>query len=175
MFTQPPEFLDAQPLNFCMAQRRERARTDAGRNTVKAKIKLGMGIRKSAKKRKAAKKNKKKKVSLRQIVGVAKASMSPGADAIESALKAARKAVKNSGGRNRVRSPCILPVSNKIGGILPFLIPLFAGLSATGTLAGGAAGIAKAINDAKSAKRDLEESKRHNKTMEAQRSVPETL
>ena len=35
MFTQPPEFLDVQPLNFCMAQRRERARTDAGRNNIK--------------------------------------------------------------------------------------------------------------------------------------------
>ena len=34
MFTQPPEFLDVQPLNFCMAQRRERARTDAGRNNM---------------------------------------------------------------------------------------------------------------------------------------------
>ena len=135
---------------------------------MKAKIKLGMGIRKSAKKRKAAKKKKKKKkVSLRHIVGAAKASMSPGADAIESTLKSAREAVKNAGGRNRVRSPRILPVSSKIGGILPFLIPLFAGLSATGALAGSAAGIAKAVNDAKSAKRDLEEGKRHNKIMEA--------
>ena len=33
MLTQPPEFLDVQPLNYCMTQRRERARTDAGRNT----------------------------------------------------------------------------------------------------------------------------------------------
>ena len=33
-------------------------------------------------------------------------------------------------------------------------------------LAGGAAGIAKAVNDAKPAKQQLEENKRHNKTME---------
>ena len=93
--------------------------------------------------------------------------MSPEANAIKSALKAAREAVNNAGGRNRVRSPRMLPVPSKLGDIIPFLIPLFAGLSANGALDGGAAGIAKAVNDAKSAKRDLEESKRHNKTMEA--------
>lgn len=43
---------------------------------------------------------------------------------------------------------------NKKGGFIP-LIPLFAGLSALGALSSGAAGIAKAINDAK-----------HNKNME---------
>ena len=42
----------------------------------------------------------------------------------------------------------------KHGGIIP-LIPLFAGLSALGALSGSAAGIAKAVNDAK-----------HNKKME---------
>ena len=124
---------------------------------MKAKMKLGMGIRKSEKKRKAAK--KKKKVSLRHIVG-------------------AVKAVNNASGRNRVRSQRILPVPSEIGGILPFLIPLFAGLSATGTLAGGVAGIVKAVNDAKSAKRDLEESERQQDNggdCSGQRSVPETL
>jgi len=60
----------------------------------------------------------------------------------------------------------ILPVSAKVGGVLP-LIPIFAALSATGALAGGAAGIAKAVNDAKAAQRQLQESERHNKTMEA--------
>ena len=50
---------------------------------------------------------------------------------------------------------------------MPFLIPLFAGLSATGAVAGGAAGIVKAVNAAKAAKRQLEENKRHNKTMES--------
>ena len=135
-------------------------------NTMKAKTKLGMGV---TRKRKPSKKGlqKQKKVSLRHIVGAAKASMSPGVDAVRSALKGAREAVKNAGGRSRVRSPRVLPVPSKIGGVLPFLIPLFAGLSATGALAGGAAGIAKAINDANAAKRGLEESKRHNETMEA--------
>jgi len=34
-------------------------------------------------------------------------------------------------------------------------------------LAGGAAGVAKAVNDAKAAERKLEEEKRHNQLMEA--------
>ena len=63
--------------------------------------------------------------------------------------------------------PRVLAVPSKIGEFLPFLISLFVGLSATSTLAGGAAGIAKAVNDARDAKRQLEENRRHKKTMEA--------
>ena len=66
-----------------------------------------------------------------------------------------------------MKKPRIIAVPHKIGGILPFLIPIFAGLSATGALAGGISGIVKTINEANSAKRELEESKRHNKTIEA--------
>lgn len=158
-------------------------------NTMKAKARLGMGLKKrgkgSTKRRNSKKKNstahkkrrkninkcgkglkKKKKIPLRQIIQAAKASIRPG-DAIKSALKGAREAVKKAGGKKNIRSPRILPVPIKIGGFLPFLIPIFAGLSATGALAGGAAGIAKAVNDASAAKRKLEESKRHNQTMES--------
>jgi len=81
-------------------------------------------------------------------------------------LKAAKKAVKSAGGKRKVKIPRILPVPSKIGGVLP-LIPLFAGLSATGALAGGAASVYKAINEAKAARQELDENKRHNKTMEA--------
>ena len=52
--------------------------------------------------------------------------------------------------------PRIPTILDKIGGALPFLITLFAGLSATEALAGGAAGVAKAVNDAKSAREQLE-------------------
>ena len=62
--------------------------------------------------------------------------------------------------------PRVLPVPSQVGGALPLLIPLFAGLSATGALAGGAAGIVKAINDAKVGKESLREKVRHNKEME---------
>ena len=86
---------------------------------------------------------------------------------IKSALVGARVALKRAGGKRKVVFPRVLPVSSKIGGALPFLIPLFAGLSATGALAGGAAGVAKAVNEAKAAQEQLKESKRHNSTMEA--------
>lgn len=81
------------------------------------------------------------------------------------ALRAARAAVKKAGGRKKIRVPRIIPFERKTGGILP-LIPIFAGLSALGSLAGGSGAIAKAIIDAKSAKKKLEEDKRHNAAME---------
>lgn len=64
-----------------------------------------------------------------------------------------------------IKTPRVIPIP-KTGGFLP-LIPIFAGLSATGSLAGGIAGITKAINDYKSAKKQLAEFKRHNMNMEA--------
>ena len=66
-----------------------------------------------------------------------------------------------------MNKPRILTVSRKIGDFLLFLLHIFAGLSVTGTLAGRAAGIAKAINDANAAKKQLEESQRHNQMMES--------
>ena len=74
--------------------------------------------------------------------------------------------MKKAGGKAKVQIPRVLAVPPKIGGFLPFLIPLFVGLGATSVLAGGTAGIVKAINDTKSAKRQLEESQKYNKVME---------
>lgn len=144
----------------------EKATAWAVANTMKAKTKLGMGMEKKKKKR-TVKKSEKKRVPLREIVRAARASMIPGADAVKSALKGARAAVKNIGGKKKIQSPRVLPVPKKIGGFLPFLIPIFAGLSAAGALSGGVAGVVKAVNDAKAAKRELEENKRHNQTIEA--------
>lgn len=53
----------------------------------------------------------------------------------------------------------------KKGGVLP-LLPIFAGLSALGSLAGGASAVAKVITDSKNAKKSLAEIKRHNLAME---------
>lgn len=61
------------------------------------------------------------------------------------------------------RKQRILPTPKK-GGILPLLFPL---LGALGALGGGAAGIAKAVNDAKANRQQLEEQKRHDLAMEA--------
>lgn len=64
-----------------------------------------------------------------------------------------------------VKLPRVIPVP-KTGGLLP-LIPIFAGLSAAGSIAGGVAGITKAINEYKAAKKQLQELKRHNQQIEA--------
>lgn len=127
-------------------------------NIMKAKRKLGMGVKKPS------------SVGFKKIIGAAKKTMTQSNNSrvlIQSALKGARAAVKKFGGKSKVRTPRILPVPKKVGGFLPFLVPIFAGLSAAGALSGGAASIAKAVNAAQAAKRDLEENKRHNKTMEA--------
>ena len=142
----------------------EKAAAYAVTNTMNLKSTLGMGL----KKRGSKMRSKKKMTTFSSILRASKTS-APGKSAksiITESLKAARKAVKSAGGKSKIKIPRILPVSSKIGGILP-LLPLFAGLSATGALAGGAAGVYKALNEAKSARQQLEESKRHNKTMEA--------
>lgn len=83
-------------------------------------------------------------------------------DAIRLALSAAKqlKSKIKPGSRSRVIQ---IP---KVGGVLP-LIPIFAALSAMGSLGGAAAGIAKAVNDTRAAKKQLEEANRHNRTMES--------
>lgn len=81
---------------------------------------------------------------------------------IKTALFAAKKLLKKN---KSVQIPRIIPLP-KTGGVLP-LIPIFAGLSALGSLAGGASGIMKALNEAKGAKEQLAELQRHNKHMEA--------
>lgn len=53
--------------------------------------------------------------------------------------------------------------SPKKGGFLPLLLPL---LGALGAVGGGAASIAKAVNDAKAKNKQLEEQKRHDLAME---------
>lgn len=53
----------------------------------------------------------------------------------------------------------------KTGGILP-PVPIFAALSALGALGSGAAGIAKAVTDAKSAQEQLKEAQCYNKMVE---------
>ncbi|XP_043471570.1 uncharacterized protein LOC122504497 [Leptopilina heterotoma] len=140
----------------------ERAAAYAITNAMKAKSKFGMGVKKK-------KIKSKKRVNLRKIVDAARKSIIPGNDArstIKSAIETARKAVRNAGGREKVLTPRILPVPSKVGGLLP-LIPIFAGLSALGALTGGAAGVAKAVNDASAAKEQLKEAQRHNRELEA--------
>lgn len=79
---------------------------------------------------------------------------------MELAYEAARELASDT----PIKIPRIIPVP-KTGGFLP-LIPIFAGLSATGSIAGGIAGITKAVNEYKSAQKQLAELKRHNKQLE---------
>lgn len=155
----------------------ERASAWVVTNIMKAKMKLGSGIKVKRGKTKNAKvkrgsgmmklqKKKRKSVSLKHVIAAARKTMVKSDDprkVIMSALKGARASVKGV----QVRTPRILPVPRKIGGFLPFLVPIFAGLSAAGALSGGAAAIAKAVNTAQASKAELRENKRHNATMEA--------
>lgn len=134
-------------------------------NTMKAKTKFGLGCGAPHRRRGAAaatrkptfcKAIKKIRLSMRKnkkskdIMG-----------SIKLALKSAKKEMKNI-----ILPSRIIPIP-KTGGILPFLIPLFAGLSALGSLAGGTAGIVKTVNEFKDAKKRLKESERHNGVMES--------
>lgn len=98
----------------------ERAAATAVWVAMKAKTKLGMGMRRKTKRR---------------------------------ARRARRRRVTT---KKRV-----LPTAKR-GGLLPIL-PL---LGALGSLVGGAATVAKAVNDRKVARRILEETERHNRQME---------
>lgn len=131
-------------------------------SAMKAKVKLGTGPVKKTKHKPKTKK------SLKKIIQEAKTAIKGyklgEKDAINIALKAART-LNRKRSKQSIKIPRVIPVP-KTGGILP-LIPIFAGLSAIGALSGGAAGITKAVNDAKNASEQLKESARHNKTMEA--------
>jgi hypothetical protein len=61
-----------------------------------------------------------------------------------------------------------LQAMKKMGGFLPLIPLILAGLSAVGGLAGGAAGIAKAVNDKRSSDAAMAEQVRHNKEIESQ-------
>lgn len=54
------------------------------------------------------------------------------------------------------------------GGFLPFLIPLFAGLSAAGALTGGISAAVKTANERKAQLKAQKELERHNKELEKQ-------
>lgn len=84
-------------------------------------------------------------------------------DAIQAAVRYAKANLSN---KTNGRTPSRIIQIPKTGGILP-LIPIFAGLSALGALAGGASGIAKAVTNARAAKQQLNEAQRHNRSMES--------
>ncbi|KYN12120.1 hypothetical protein ALC57_15713 [Trachymyrmex cornetzi] len=76
-------------------------------------------------------------------------------------MKPKKKAMRKKATKKR-----ILPTAKR-GGALPFL-PM---LGALGSLIGGAASVAKAVNDSKAARRQLEELQRHDHAMEQGRGL----
>lgn len=134
--------------------------------------KVGRGISKCIRKtkRKLTKKKKKniKKCSFKKLMTCTKNSLKKikaknATEAIHYAIAAAKHAKKQNGGN--IIHPRVISIP-KTGGILP-LLPIFAGLSALGTLTGGVAGVFKAIGAANDAKQNFKESTRHNRQLEA--------
>ena len=136
-------------------------------SAMSTKIKTGFGLKKDSKKCspkiKPGKglKNKFKNVINKTKRHIKKLKPKCKKVAIKLAMAAARELADDTS----IKLPRVIPIP-KSGGVLP-LIPIFAGLSAVGALAGGAAGIAKTINEFKMAKKLWTESKRHNEKMEA--------
>lgn len=143
-------------------------------NAMKMKRKMGMGLKNNEKKtstsRKSRKNKKSKKVNFKKglLLPLKKETKNKDVSTktgMTSLVKQARAIVKEIGGKRNINIPRVLPVPKR-GGILP-LIPILAGLSAIGSLTGGISAVARAVNDAKAARKKLEETERHNETMEA--------
>jgi hypothetical protein len=77
------------------------------------------------------------------------------------------KAIKNNNGLVLNLSVTQLQKLTKYGGFLPFLPLILGGLSALGTMGAAGAQIAKAVNQAKTNEKQLQETKRHNELMES--------
>lgn len=142
----------------------ERANALLVTNLMKAKLKLGMGLTLNKKPK------NKRKISLRSAIKkgqqiLKKSKFNNLKHSVGAANNVMKKIFKNIN-KTTLKIPRIIPIP-KIGGALPFLIPLFAGLSALGAIASGTSNVVKAINATSNAKQQLDESKRHNQTIEA--------
>lgn len=131
---------------------------------VAASMKIKRKLTKSGK---GLQKKKKKLISLTSLIKNARSAIKQAKpDNIDSAIKLAVASVKKFKKGKHVKKPRIIKLPSYSGGVLP-LLPIFAGLSALGSIVGSATGIMSAINKVKSAQKQLGESKRHNETMEA--------
>lgn len=87
-------------------------------------------------------------------------------ETVDSAIKIAVRSIKKAKEGKELKAPRTIKMPPISGGVLP-LIPIFAGLGALGSIVGSTAGVVNAINQAKKAQEELDESKRHNTMMEA--------
>lgn len=81
--------------------------------------------------------------------------------AVKKALQAADMIIKGK----KLNVPNSVKLPEFTGGILP-IVPILAGLSAVGSLIGGASGVMKTLNGIKSSQKQLDEQRRHNLSME---------
>lgn len=136
---------------------------------MKGKIgisKLGSGLkkcagrRKNVNKKKKTKKNaaKKKCCTFKKMITHTKKAMKNGRpQSADQILDTALIAARNLGQSRKISHPRIIPIP-KTGGVLP-LVPIFAGLSALGSLAGGAASIIRALKSTSDGKKLLKNSR----------------
>lgn len=144
----------------------ERATAIGVAAAMKLKRKLtksGAGITSKA----STKRKTTKQVSLKKLIDHARATIKKSKpETIDSMIKLAVASVNKIKKGKRVNTPRTIKLPTYSGGILP-LIPIFAGLSALGSVASSAAGIYRAINRVRGAEKQFEENKRHNAKMEA--------
>lgn len=149
-------------LGVAAAMKTKRVFSGKGNKTHKKKKKIiGKGL--------SSGKKKTEKMSFSSLIKESKTAIKKKKpDNIVSAIKVAVASIRKSKRGKKVNAPRTiqLPASTVTGGLLP-LVPIFAGLGALGSIVGSTAGIFNAMNQAKNAQTELEESKRHNKTMEA--------
>lgn len=133
--------------------------------------KLGAGLKeKKQRSKKDNKRNnktcKKKKKTFNQLVKKTQSVVNQAKpNTIDEALLVAIKAAKHFKKQNTIVAPPRIIRIPKSGGVLP-LVPILAGLSALGSLAGSVTGVLKRIGDIKRAKEMLQENQRHNREME---------
>lgn len=132
---------------------------------VSAAMRTKMGLSKLGGKLPKSMKAKKVKTTLNKLIRESRKAMKKmNPKCLKSAVLIALKKLKRTP-KVGIKRPRVIPIP-KTGGILP-LVPIFAGLSALGALAGGASSVIKTINEAQQAKQLLGESQRHNRMMEA--------
>lgn len=109
----------------------------------RALTKKGKGL---GKRHKNKKKKNTKRVAFNTLIRNARAEIKKSKPTnVEGAVRVALTAVKRSRHGKQIKTPRIIKIPQRLGGALP-LIPIFAGLSAIGSIEGGVRGIVNAIN-----------------------------
>lgn len=162
--------------NASLGERSTALAVSAAMKAKRMVSKIGKGINSKKKKKRKPKRKAGKKIKRRtkrpsitfgKLVKEAKSTIKHiKPDNLMAATKMALNTVKQHGRGKTIRSPRTIKLPTYSGGVLP-LIPIFAGLSALGTITGSVATVVNAINNYRNAHRKLEEDKRHNNAMES--------